>query len=212
MNDDFVDEDTQMYHEYLNALKAHWSSGVAAKMLNDAVMSKVVDRFSQCATSKKVRILTSFLYLPEASRKRYKDDLRRVALQAETDRDDWLKKLAKFVVPYVTTGKINLKDIDSEVASHVIRFLDAHSKETPDVQYYQRTSIEWPHVWDNSEDDVKQLTLDELLGLARVSKLYDPEISAFKPNPNPIDGVVSHILQEGVRQLKIVKVKSSDRK
>lgn len=114
----------ESYLKYLHAISTNWSSREAGRMLTDDLILYIQPRFAGCSTPIKVRILMSFLYCELATRTACKQTLSDILTQGEQDRDDWVRKLSRIMQPFVITGRLDLKETDTEIAFRIIHKLD----------------------------------------------------------------------------------------
>ncbi|CBZ51721.1 conserved hypothetical protein [Neospora caninum Liverpool] len=126
------------YIAYLRSIKDNWSSCHAARLLTPALLVYIHQRFIMLSTPLKVRVLTSFLYLRPALREASKDVLTEILKEAETDPNEWVKKLSRILVPYISSGRVDLRETDTETAFRIISFLDEQQALHPEEGPYRR--------------------------------------------------------------------------
>ncbi|KEP60600.1 UNVERIFIED_CONTAM: hypothetical protein HHA_284570 [Hammondia hammondi] len=126
------------YIAYLRSIKDNWSSCHAARLLTPALLKYIHQRFIMLSTPLKVRVLTSFLYLRPALREASKDVLTEILKEAETDPNEWVKKLSRILVPYISSGRVDLRETDTETAFRIISFLDEQQDLHPEEGPYRR--------------------------------------------------------------------------
>lgn len=139
------------YVRYLRLLSCSWSSHGAARLLSKDLIQYMRPRIHRCSTPLKVRILTSLLYLPDSLREECKTDLCHILSTCETDRDDWVRKLSRLLQPYIATGHINLREIDTETAYRTIKYLD-EQRRVSGMPYRPKPPLESTRVFDVTRD------------------------------------------------------------
>ncbi|BAM42457.1 conserved hypothetical protein [Theileria orientalis strain Shintoku] len=149
---------SDQYVEYLKLIKDNWSSCHASKMLNKNLLSRyIVLRFRQLSAPLRVRILTSFLYIKEYLRIDCQKQLVRISKFAETDANEWVRKMGKLVKPYINTGIIDLRLIDTETAFRIITFLDEKLLESGDAEYVRKSGIDEVHICNPNDFDFEHM-------------------------------------------------------
>lgn len=133
------------YVTYLEALASRWSSASAASLIDSELLAYLQPRFHRCSTPLKVRVILSFLYLPEKVRQENREALLRVLGEAEVDRDEWVKKLSRLVSSFVAVGSIDVRETDSETAFHLLKFLHVQ-KEKHKLTYLSKPPLESPYL------------------------------------------------------------------
>ncbi|KAK2194945.1 hypothetical protein BdWA1_001133 [Babesia duncani] len=138
---------SDQYVEYLKLIKDNWSSCRAAKILSYSLLRYIVPRFRQLSAPLRVRMLTSFLYLKDALRNQCQKKLVKILNFAETDANEWVRKMGQLVRPYVVTGMMDLRLIDTETAFRIITFLDERLAESPhDGEYLRKDGLDNIHI------------------------------------------------------------------
>ncbi|EDO07039.1 uncharacterized protein BBOV_IV006830 [Babesia bovis T2Bo] len=149
---DFVDKADEsllrklsdQYVEYLKLIKDNWSSCHATKVLSFDLIRYIVPRFRQLSAPLRVRILTSFFYLKDTLRLSARPKLMKIINYAETDANEWVRKMGQLVQPYILNGMIDLRSIDTETAFRIITFLDEHKD--PEMNYYAKEGLDAVHM------------------------------------------------------------------
>ncbi|PFH34796.1 hypothetical protein BESB_068290 [Besnoitia besnoiti] len=137
------------YIAYLRSIKDNWSSCHAARLLTPELLVYIHQRFIMLSTPLKVRVLTSFLYLRPRLRESSKDILGEILKEAETDPNEWVKKLSRILVPYISSGRVDLRETDTETAFRIISFLDEQRALHPeDGNYKRKGGLEEQHLCD----------------------------------------------------------------
>lgn len=191
---------SSMYVAFLKQLSGSWSSHGAAKMLTPDLILYIRPRFHRCSTPLKVRILTSLLYLPPELLQQCLTPLSQLLHSCETDRDDWVRKLSRLLQPYVMSGHLDVRDIDTETAYRVIKYLDQQRQLTV-AEYRLKPPLEHSKVFNILEDSPVivssrgdpnssstsqpfQALWAELLGSDHADALppYQPETQHFRCN------------------------------
>lgn len=171
---------SDQYVEYLKLIKDNWSSCHASKILNQKLIRYIVPRFRQLSAPLRVRILTSFLYIKEYLRKECQKQLVKILKFAETDANEWVRKMGKLVKPYVDTGMIDLRLIDTETAFRIITFLDEKLMETPGKEYKRKPGIDEVHMCNPDDFDFE----NEAQGRSRSQASKDDEYTLYTPRQN----------------------------
>lgn len=142
------------YVTYLNNLRHSDNSHNGSKLLYRELVNYVASRFYRCSTTVKVRILMSLLYVPPTLIVECKEVLSALLLDCETESDDWVRKLARLLQPYVTTGgHLDIRLVDTEVAYQVLKFLDEQKKaENIQTPYRLKRAQEYSRLFDAAED------------------------------------------------------------
>lgn len=139
------------YVTFLKHLSGSWSSHSAAKMLTPELIRYIRPRFHRCSTPLKVRILTSLLYLSPELLAESSSSLSQLLHRCEMDRDDWVRKLSRLLQPYVMTGHLDVRDIDTETAYRAIKYLDEQRRITG-CEYRLKPPLEYSKVFNILED------------------------------------------------------------
>ncbi|KAK1939565.1 hypothetical protein X943_001080 [Babesia divergens] len=117
---------SDQYVEYLKLIKDNWSSCHASKILSLDLVRYIVPRFRQLSAPLRVRILTSFFYIKDNLRIAAQPKLMKIFNYAETDANEWVRKMVQLVKPFIINGMIDLRLIDTETAFRIITFIDEH--------------------------------------------------------------------------------------
>eukprot|EP01054_Gregarina_sp_Poly1_P006514 Gregarina_sp_Poly_1__6513@NODE_348_length_9346_cov_198_894493_g291_i0_p4_GENE_NODE_348_length_9346_cov_198_894493_g291_i0NODE_348_length_9346_cov_198_894493_g291_i0_p4_ORF_typecomplete_len239_score44_22Npun_R1517/PF18068_1/1_2e04Npun_R1517/PF18068_1/0_081PH_4/PF15404_6/0_16Cnd1/PF12717_7/0_15HA/PF03457_14/0_28_NODE_348_length_9346_cov_198_894493_g291_i028793595 len=133
------------YVDYLEVLASKWSSSSAAAHITPQLLEYLQPRFHRCSTPIKIRVVLSFLYLSEESRLENRETLLKVLAEAEVDRDEWVRKLARLVSSFVVVGSIDVRETDSETAYHLLKFLNTQ-REKHNLIYLNKPPLEAPHL------------------------------------------------------------------
>jgi len=120
-------------------------------MLNKKVILYMEPRFSTCSTPIKVKILMSLLYIKQELRDECKVILSQILNIGEEDQDDWVKKLSRLLQPYVATGKIDLKETDTETVFKILSRLDDRQAENH-IRVQPKPPLESTHMCDALRD------------------------------------------------------------
>ncbi|EAN31421.1 hypothetical protein TpMuguga_04g00069 [Theileria parva strain Muguga] len=167
---------SDQYVEYLKLIKDNWSSCHASKVLNNKLIRYIAPRFRQLSAPLRVRILTSFLYIKDHLRLECQKQLVKILKFSETDANEWVRKMGKLVKPYVNTGMIDLRLIDTETAFRIITFLDEKLLESGHEEYIRKPGIDEVHICNPNEFDF------ELKTRGKISK--DDEYTLYTPRHN----------------------------
>ncbi|ORM40395.1 uncharacterized protein BXIN_1993 [Babesia sp. Xinjiang] len=176
---DTADEDllkrlSDQYVEYLKLIKDNWSSCHASKVLTLELVRYIVPRFRQLSAPLRVRILTSFFYLKDTLRIEASSKLLKVLNYAETDANEWVRKMGQLVKPYILNGMIDLRLIDTETAFRIITFLDEHKD--PETNYYAKEGLDAVHMCDVKNFETAQQSA--------VGRTNDDEYTQYYPQMN----------------------------
>lgn len=139
------------YVAYLQHLSSSWSSYSAARILKSDLLAYICPRFHRCSTPIKVRILTSLLYISPQVREECRVLLSELLNDCETEGDDWVRKLSRLLQPYVATGHIDIREIDTEMAYRTIKYMD-EQRRVSGKQYRVKPPLEYSRVFDVTED------------------------------------------------------------
>ncbi|KAL8274593.1 hypothetical protein Esti_001496 [Eimeria stiedai] len=135
------------YVAYLGCIKDNWSSCHAAKLLDEELILYLRPRFVLLSTPLKVRVLTSLLYIKTELREKCSEVLSEITKEGETDPNEWVKKLSRILIPYINSGKIDLRETDTETAFRIIHFLDEQKALNPQQgPYRQKAGLEEQHM------------------------------------------------------------------
>ncbi|ETW43718.1 hypothetical protein PFNF135_01842 [Plasmodium falciparum NF135/5.C10] len=148
INEEKMKEISDKYIKYLECIKNNWSSSQASKLLNKNLIKYISQRFLYMSSSLKVRVLTSFFYIPDKLRKESEPYLLLISSSAEIDGNGWVKKFSRILKPYIKTGVIDIKEIDSQTMHHIIQQV---YKKHPNYISYIITCKE-SELFDNIED------------------------------------------------------------
>lgn len=155
MENDEDEESYEPYIKYLQALSMSWSSCQASSMLTKDLVEYIVPRFQDCSTPIKVRIIMSILYISDSLRISCKDKFMSILNCGELDRDDWVRKLSRLLIPYVQKGVLDLGETDTETAFKILRYLD-ELRMKEGVDYRLKPPLESIHMCDPLTDESLQ--------------------------------------------------------
>eukprot|EP01071_Lankesteria_metandrocarpae_P015481 Lankesteria_metandrocarpae@DN971_c0_g1_i1.p1 len=201
------------YVQYLNLLAVNWSSWAAAIMLTTDIILYLKPRFNYCSSSVKIRILTSLLYLKSDFLRENREILSDLLVNAESDVDEWVKKLSRLLQPYVATGTMDLKETDTETAYKVIKFVD-EQKQIHKLNIRIKPPLEGPHMCDPmSPEDFPRPPVDDGTNTPSIFKLpsYRTDTANFR-SPLDLSTILNDVDKMGLRQMENTKRKlESDR-
>ncbi|OII72229.1 uncharacterized protein cubi_01562 [Cryptosporidium ubiquitum] len=147
------DEDGyEPYIKYLQALSLSWSSWEASSMLTKDLVEYMVPRFQDCSTPIKVRIIMSILYISDYLRESCKQEFMSILNFGELDRDDWVRKLSRLMIPYVQKGVLDLGETDTETAFKILRYLD-ELRMRENIDFRLKPPLESIHMCDPLTDE-----------------------------------------------------------
>ncbi|PHJ24475.1 apicomplexan specific protein [Cystoisospora suis] len=204
------------YIAYLRSIKDNWSSCHAARLLTPALLVYIYQRFLMLSTPLKVRVLTSFLYLRPALREGSKDVLTGILKEAETDPNEWVKKLSRILMPYISSGRVDLRETDTETAFRIISFLDEqHALHPEEGNYRRKGGLEQQHICDPDADFVtaeaaataaasanfSSSAQQQLLAQLAVQQPATLEMNLFSAREN-FDDLMTGIVKRGTQQLR----------
>ncbi|KAK6589854.1 apicomplexan specific [Cryptosporidium xiaoi] len=155
VDNDEDEEGYEPYIKYLQALSMSWSSCQASSMLTKDLVDYIVPRFQDCSTPIKVRIIMSILYINDSLRIACKDKFMSILNCGELDRDDWVRKLSRLLIPYVQKGVLDLGETDTETAFKILRYLD-ELRMKEGVEYRLKPPLESIHMCDPLTDESMQ--------------------------------------------------------
>lgn len=147
-----IDSLRQEYSAYLDLLGNSGSSYPASKLLNRRLVKYLSSRFYRCSSTLQVRILMSLLYAPPEIIEEAREPLKELLIDCETEADDWVRKLARLLLPYASTGHLDIREVDTEVAYRCIKYLDDEKKRGA-KSYKLHPPLEWARVFDATEDE-----------------------------------------------------------
>ncbi|KAL3128500.1 apicomplexan specific protein [Cryptosporidium hominis] len=152
-NESEDDEDGyEPYIKYLQALSLSWSSCQASSMLTKDLVEYMVPRFQDCSTPIKVRIIMSILYISDSLRESCKQEFMNILNFGELDRDDWVRKLSRLMIPYVQKGVLDLGETDTETAFKILRYLD-ELRMRENIDFRLKPPLESIHMCDPLTDE-----------------------------------------------------------
>ncbi|KAH8584110.1 apicomplexan specific [Cryptosporidium sp. chipmunk genotype I] len=140
------------YIKYLQALSLSWSSCQASSMLTKDLVEYMVPRFQDCSTPIKVRIIMSILYISDSLRESCKQEFMNILNFGELDRDDWVRKLSRLMMPYVQKGVLDLGETDTETAFKILRYLD-ELRMRENIDFRLKPPLESIHMCDPLTDE-----------------------------------------------------------
>ncbi|KAJ1613245.1 apicomplexan specific protein [Cryptosporidium canis] len=146
------EEGYEPYIKYLQALSMSWSSCQASSMLTKDLVEYIVPRFQDCSTPIKVRIIMSILYISDSLREACKQEFMGILNFGELDRDDWVRKLSRLMIPFVQKGVLDLGETDTETAFKILRHLD-ELRMRENVYFRLKPPLESIHMCDPLTDE-----------------------------------------------------------
>ncbi|CDJ50453.1 hypothetical protein, conserved [Eimeria brunetti] len=167
------------YVAYLGCIKDNWSSCHAAKLLDEDLITYLRPRFVLLSTPLKVRVLTSFLYI--------KADL----------------------IPYITSGRIDLRETDTETAFRIINFLDEQRALNPQQgPYRQKAGLEEQHMCEPHTEVESAAAVaaaasseDPLLQLLQLPQKGVLEMTLFNARDS-FDNLLKGVVHRGTQELR----------
>ncbi|KAL8440544.1 hypothetical protein Efla_003215 [Eimeria flavescens] len=180
------------YVAYLGCIKDNWSSCHAAKLLDEDLIAYIQPRFVLLSTPLKVRVLTSLLYIKTELREKCSDVLSEITRDGETDPNEWVKKLSRILIPYIKSGRIDLRETDTETAFRIINFLDEQKALNPQQGNYRlKAGLEEEHLCEPhlhveiaSAVAAAASSEDPLGNLLKIPQKGTPEMTLFTAKDN----------------------------
>ncbi|KAH8738824.1 apicomplexan specific protein [Cryptosporidium ryanae] len=188
------DEDEESYEpyiKYLRALSMSWSSCQASSMLTKDLVDYIVPRFQDCSTPIKVRIIMSILYISDSLRITCKDKFMTILNCGELDRDDWVRKLSRLLIPYVQRGVLDIGETDTETAFKILRYLD-ELRMKEEVEYRLKPPLESIHMCDPLTDESVQKELP----------YYNIDYDNFVPQKD-FELLLQDVEKDGIQKMRI---------
>ncbi|CDJ66860.1 hypothetical protein, conserved [Eimeria necatrix] len=197
------------YVAYLGCIKDNWSSCHAAKLLDEELISYLRPRFVLLSTPLKVRVLTSFLYIKADLRERCSETLSEITKEGETDPNEWVKKLSRILIPYITSGRIDLRETDTETAFRIINFLDEQKALNPQQgPYRQKAGLEEQHMCEPHTEIESASAVaaaasseDPLVNLLKLPQKGVLEMTLFNARDS-FDNLLKGIVHRGTQELR----------
>lgn len=182
-------EISEKYIKYLECIKNNWSSSQASKLLNKKLIRYISKRFLYMSSSLKVRVLTSFFYIPDSLRLESKKYLLLIASDGEVDGNGWVKKFSRVLKPYITTGIIDINEIDTQTMHRILNYIDQNNKNN---YFHDKKELEYIHMCD---------PIDELKNLENRDIIHLDEYKMFTPAKN-FDCLLSSVIQKGINEFR----------
>ncbi|SOV21927.1 conserved Plasmodium protein, unknown function [Plasmodium sp. DRC-Itaito] len=195
INEEKMKEISDKYIKYLECIKNNWSSSQASKLLNKNLIKYISQRFLYMSSSLKVRVLTSFFYIPDKLRKESEPYLLLISSSAEIDGNGWVKKFSRILKPYIKTGVIDIKEIDSQTMHRILNYIDQENekkKKHKKSYFHNKKELEYIHMCD---------PINELKNLENKNIIHLDEYKMFTPSKN-FDGLFSSIIKKGINEFK----------
>ncbi|CDI74047.1 hypothetical protein, conserved [Eimeria praecox] len=197
------------YVAYLGCIKDNWSSCHAAKLLDENLIAYLRPRFVLLSTPLKVRVLTSFLYIKADLRERCSETLSEITKEGETDPNEWVKKLSRILIPYITSGRIDLRETDTETAFRIINFLDEQRALNPQQGPYRlKAGLEEQHMCEpHTEVETAAAVAaaasseDPLLHLLQLPQKGVLEMTLFNARDS-FDNLLKGVVHRGTQELR----------
>ncbi|GAW83426.1 hypothetical protein, conserved [Plasmodium gonderi] len=182
------------YIKYLECIKNNWSSSQASKLLNNKLMKYISERFLYMSSSLKVRVLTSFFYLPDKLRIENERYLLLITANGEIDGNGWVKKFSRILKPFIKTGIIDIKDIDSQTMHRILNYIDQENNNNKCKKHYihNKKELERIHMCD---------PMNELKILENKNIIHLDEYKMFTPSKN-FDCLLSSVIKRGINEFK----------
>ncbi|KAF7458086.1 hypothetical protein HWI79_1401 [Cryptosporidium felis] len=191
------EEGYEPYIKYLQALSLSWSSCHASSMLTKDLVEYMVPRFQDCSTPIKVRIIMSILYISDSLRETCKDEFMTILNYGELDRDDWVRKLSRLLIPYVQKGVLDLGETDTETAFKILRYLD-DLRIREGVDYRLKPPLESIHMCDPLTEEFVQSELP----------CYNVDYDNFAPQKD-FELLLADIEKDGLHKMRTASSASS---
>lgn len=182
-------EISEKYIKYLECIKNSWSSSQASKLLNKKLIKYISKRFLYMSSSLKVRVLTSFFYLSDTLRLESKKYLLLIASDGEIDGNGWVKKYSRILKPFITTGIIDINEIDTQTMHRILNYIDQNNRSS---YFHNKQELEYIHMCD---------PIDELKNLENRNIIHLDEYKMFTPAKN-FDCLLSTVIQKGINEFK----------
>lgn len=197
------------YVAYLGCIKDNWSSCHAAKLLDEELIAYLRPRFVLLSTPLKVRVLTSLLYIKADLREKCSERLSEITKEGETDPNEWVKKLSRILIPYISSGRIDLRETDTETAFRIINFLDEQKALNPQQgPYRQKAGLEEQHMCEPyTEIETASAVAaaassdDPLLNLLKLPQKGVLEMTLFNARDS-FDNLLKGVVQRGLQELR----------
>ncbi|OII71352.1 hypothetical protein cand_025110 [Cryptosporidium andersoni] len=194
------EESYEPYIKYLQALSMSWSSCQASSMLTKDLVSYVVPRFQDCSTPIKVRIIMSILYISDTLREQCKDEFLSILNCGELDRDDWVRKLSRLLIPYVQRGVVDLGETDTETTFKILRYLD-ELRNKEGIDYRLKPPLESIHMCDPLTDEPFQTELPS----------YNVDYDNFAPQKD-FEMLLIDVEKDGMIKIRQASIEKKSRK
>lgn len=182
-------EISEKYIKYLECIKNNWSSSQASKLLNKKLIKYISKRFLYMSSSLKVRVLTSFFYLSDNLRLESKKYLLLIASDGEIDGNGWVKKYSRILKPFITTGIIDINEIDTQTMHRILNYIDQNNRNN---YFHSKPELEYIHMCD---------PLDELKNLETRNIIHLDEYRMFTPAKN-FDRLLSKVIRKGINEFR----------
>ncbi|KJP88154.1 hypothetical protein AK88_02101 [Plasmodium fragile] len=185
-NEQASNEISDKYIKYLECIKNNWSSSQASKLLNNKLIKYISERFLYMSSSLKVRVLTSFFYLPDKLRVENERYLLLITANGEIDGNGWVKKFSRILKPFIKTGTMDIKDIDSQTMHRILNYIDQenNSKKCRTRYIHNKKELEHIHMCD---------PVNELKNLENKNIIHLDEYKMFTPAKN-FDCLLSSVI------------------
>ncbi|KAK9173150.1 hypothetical protein CmeUKMEL1_06590 [Cryptosporidium meleagridis] len=191
-NESEDDEDGyEPYIKYLQALSLSWSSCQASSMLTKDLVEYMVPRFQDCSTPIKVRIIMSILYISDSLRESCKQEFMNILNFGELDRDDWVRKLSRLMIPYVQKGVLDLGETDTETAFKILRYLD-ELRMKENIDFRLKPPLESIHMCDPLTDE----------SLNNELPCYNVDYDNFAPQKD-FELLLAEVEKDGLHKMRI---------
>ncbi|CRG97611.1 conserved Plasmodium protein, unknown function [Plasmodium gallinaceum] len=197
LNEKENNEISDNYIRYLECIKNNWSSSQASKILNKKLIKYISERFLYMSSSLKVRVLTSFFYLTDKLRIESEKYLLLIAANGEIDGNGWVKKFSRILKPFIKTGIIDIKEIDSQTMHRILNFIDQnngsnYNNKNNKYYFHDKKELEHIHMCD---------PINELKNLENKNIIHLDEYKMFTPSKN-FDCLLSSIIKKGINEFK----------
>ncbi|SBS90438.1 negative elongation factor A, putative [Plasmodium malariae] len=179
-------EISDKYIKYLECIKNNWSSSQASKLLSKKLIKYISERFLYMSSSLKVRVLTSFFYLTDQLRTESERHLLLITANGEIDGNGWVKKFSRILKPFIKTGIIDIKDIDSQTMHRILNYIDQENNSKNSKKHYihNKKELEYIHMCD---------PINELKNLENKNIIHLDEYKMFTPSKN-FDCLLSSVI------------------
>ena len=165
------------------------------KIFSHTLLYKTYDCISSLFT-----YIKDYLYISDTLREQCKDEFLSILNCGELDRDDWVRKLSRLLIPYVQRGVVDLGETDTETTFKILRYLD-ELRNKEGIDYRLKPPLESIHMCDPLTDEPFQTELPS----------YNVDYDNFAPQKD-FEMLLIDVEKDGMIKIRQASIEKKSRK